>query len=243
MIKKILPVLVLLAVCSASLFSCKKTSTSTVDVTRNYFPLVFGKYVTYAVDSVIWYGKAGTRYEVKSQMKYEVTDTYTVNRQLSYIMSVYWRPYDGADWVGNSVILLTPTTSSLLYAQSQVQFIKLMFPISNGLTWQGNANAAVLDSTLSYLAGWNYTYQNYHLSYFNGLVNFDNTVTLMEDDQNVNYQNVDSAVAGYRTYAKEVYAYNVGMIYKEWTHYTFGPPDTAQNKEGSSVIMQAIDYN
>ena len=46
----------------------------------------------------------------------------------------------------------------------------------------------------------------------------------------------------YRTYAKEVYAYNVGMIYKEWTHWTY-KPNHAQCVNGYSVIMRAIDYN
>ena len=67
-------------------------------------------------------------------------------------------------------------------------------------------------------------------------------MTVLEDNENVNYTNVDSGVAGYRTFAKEVYAYNVGMIYKEWTHYTWNAND-ASCWNGYSVIMKAIDYN
>lgn len=243
MIKKNLPVILLLAVLSALTFSCRKSSVATTDVTRLYFPLQYGKYVVYNVDSVIYYGLAGTRAEVKCQMKYEVTDTVTIDKQLSYLLNVYWRPYDGADWVGSSVIILTPTANGLLWSQDQTQYVQMMFPVSNGLSWKGNVNANVNDSAFSYLNNWDYTYYNYHRSYFNGYVNFDNTVTLIEDNQNVNYQNVDSAVAGYRTYVEQVYAYNVGLVYKQWTHYTFGAPDTAQNKNGFSVTMQAVNYN
>jgi hypothetical protein len=141
------------------------------------------------------------------------------------------------------VVLLQPTNTSLLYSQDGAQYVKLMFPIKEGFTWPGNQFAQVQDTLYSYLKNWDYTYQRYHLSYFNGLVNFDNTVTVLENDENVNYQNVDSIVAGYKTYAKEVYAYNVGMIYKEWTHYTWGQPDTTQNRNGYTVIMRAIDHN
>jgi hypothetical protein len=158
-------------------------------------------------------------------------------------MDIYYRPYDGSDWTRSRVIILTPTANSLLYTQDQTQYIKLMFPIAEGFTWQGNQYAEVQDRLFSYLNNWNYTYQNYHLSYFNGLVNFDNTVTCLEDDENQNFQNVDSIVAGYRTYAKEVYAYNVGMIYKEWTHYTWGLPAANNDRFGYSVIMRAIDHN
>ena len=243
MVKRILPILLLVAICFTSFMSCNKSTLSTDDITRNYFPLKLGKYVRYAVDSVYYFGKAGTRYEVKSEMKYVITDTYTVNRKLSYIMDVYSRPYDGGDWIGTSVILITPTATGLLYTQDRTQYLKMTFPISNGVTWKGNMYAEVQDSMFSYLKDWNYTYQSYPLNYFNGLVQFDKTVTINECNQDINYQAVDSNQAGFHTYAKEVYAYGVGMIYKEWTHYTFHMFDTSQNRNGYSVIMRAIDYN
>ena len=242
MIKKILTILLLVAMPLVALFSCRKMNTNTGDLTRNYFPLQYGKYVTYAVDSVYYYGSAGVKQEVKSQMKYTITDTFRdQKKRVSYIMDVYSRPYDGADWHALRVILVTPTSNSLLYSQDGVQYIKMMFPISEGLSWPGNQNAQLNDPVFAYLKDWNYMYKNYHLSYFDGFVNFDNTVSILEDNEHVNYQNVDSALAGYDTYAKEVYAYNVGMIYKEWTHTTW--IDSSQNKSGYSVIMQAIDHN
>lgn len=233
--------------------SCKKRTISTADATRNYFPLIYGKYITYDVDSVYYTfhpsadttkPAVGTKLETKCQLKYMVSDTFTDDKnRLSYIMDVYYRPYDGADWHPSRVILLTPTANSLLYTQDRTQYIKLTFPIAEGNNWQGNQYAEVNDTAFLYLKNWNYNYQNYHLNYFNGRVNFDNTVTVLENDENVNYQNVDSIVAGYRTYAKEVYAWNVGMIYKEWTHYTWGLRDSSNLRDGYSVTMRAVDHN
>ncbi len=242
MTKKTLLGLSLVAICFIALFSCKKSPLSKADITRNYFPLQFGKYVTYAVDSV-YYLDTLIRYEVKSQMKYSITDTYTDSKKrLNYIMNVYTRPYDGADWQSNSIITLQSNDTAILYSQDQNQYVKLMFPIANGVSWKGNEYVKVADPDKAYFANWNYTYSNYRISYFNGIVNFENTVTCNEDDESSNYLYVDSQVAAYRTYAKEVYAYNVGMIYKEWTHWTHNA-DTTQFKNGYSVIMQAIDHN
>jgi hypothetical protein len=245
MIKKILSRWMLVAICFVAFFSCKKVHQTSGDATRNYFPLKFGKYVTYAVDSIYYFGSAGIKIEVKSQMKYVITDTFTDSkRRLSYLMDVYSRPYDGALWVAHRVITITPTTtpvSSLLYTQDGTQYVKLMFPVTEGTTWPGNQYAQWQDTSWAYLKNWTYAYSNIHFPYFNGYVNFDNTVTVLEDNENVNYQNVDSAVAGYNTFAKEVYAYNVGMIYKEWTHTTW--IDSAKNRSGYSVVMQAIDHN
>jgi hypothetical protein len=240
MTKKIVPVFLLVAICFTMLFSCKKYNNTKVDATRNYFPLTLGNYVVYNVDSTYYYGVAGTQAHVSSQIMYQMTDTFTDSKKrLSYIMNVYVRPYDGAQWVASSVILITPTANSLLYSQDGTQYIKMMFPITDSLTWQGNQLAQVQDSSFAFLKGWNYQYSGLNYSYFNGNVNYDNTVSVLEDDENVNYQNVDSLVSGYRTYAKEVYAYNVGMVYKEFTHYTWGSPDTANNKNGYRVIMSA----
>ena len=243
MTKKILPVLLVVAIVFVSFFSCRKVTVSTADATRNYFPLQFGKYVTYAVDSIYYIDTNCSKREIKSQMKYAITDTFRDSKfRLSYLMDIYSRPYDGAVWQQAGVLYITPTYDSILVTQDQSKYIKMVFPVVNGTTWAGNTYALVQDSSFSYLANWNYTYQNYHLSYNNGLVNFDNTVTVLEDDESQNYPNVDSQVNAYRTYAKEVYAYNVGMIYKEWTHWTY-KPDSAQGVKGYSVIMQAIDHN
>ncbi|MFI5195974.1 MAG: hypothetical protein ACHQD8_02700 [Chitinophagales bacterium] len=244
MTKKILPLLLLVAIYFVALFSCKKSTNSNTDLTRNYFPLQFGKYVTYAVDS-IYYIDTVARYEIKSQMKYAITDTVTIKKKLNYIMNVYTRPYDGADWQPNSVIIIQPTTTNLLYTQDGNQYVKLMFPITNGFSWPGNQYVEVGVPEKAYFKNWNYTYNNYRLPYFNGIVNFDNTVTVNEDDESSNYMYVDSQVTAYRTYAKEVYAYNIGMIYKEWTHWTHNV-DTIHFrnvKNGYTVIMQAIEHN
>ncbi len=261
MYKKILSGVLLVAICFAA-FSCKKSKQNTSDPTLNYFPIKLGHYVTYEVDSVYFFGTGSNyfgidtcaRYEIKSQIKYSIDDTFRdADNRLSYIMDVYSRPYPGGYWEPNSVILITPTqtpildltapvTQSLLYTQDRTQYVKLIFPISNGYVWKGNKYAQVNDATFSYLKNWNYRYQDYHLSYFNGRVNFDNTVSVLENNENVNYTNVDSGVAGYRTFAKEVYAYNVGMVYKEWTHYTWNA-NNASCWNGFTVIMRAIEYN
>ncbi|MES2703493.1 MAG: hypothetical protein V4649_12690 [Bacteroidota bacterium] len=261
MAKKIISVSLLVALLSAAFFSCKKSSNNNVDFTRNYFPLQFGKTITYAVDSTIYTDSvahydvatstwiidtAGVTYKVKSQLKYVITDTFTDRRAfkpvLSYIMDVYYRPYEGAIWIPTRVITLTPTAKALLYDEDNNRYIKLLFPITEGLTWDGNEFVQVDDPKKSYFKGWNYTYENFRRSYNNGLVNFDNTVTVLETDQSINYPMYDSLVDAFRTYAKEVYAYNVGMVYKEWTHWTYKPNNTRHVK-GYSVVMRAIDYN
>lgn len=258
MSKKILPILLTVAVGLTAFFSCKKSSVSTADQTLNYFPVQLGKYVTYNVDSIIYIGDTNCRqYETRTQLKYVISDTFRDNRfRLSYIMDVYSRPNDGGTWGKSRVILVTPAAivqstttpppgtpvTSILYTQDESQFIKLVFPIQQGLTWKGNANINTNDPAYAYLKNWNYTYQDLDKSYNNGDVNFGRTVTVLENNESINYPYIDSALFATRIYAKEVYAWNVGMIYKEWTRWNYQP----YNKRcvaGYTVTMRAVDHN
>ena len=269
--KKILSGLLLVAIGAAFFFSCKKVNNNTTDPTLNYFPLILRQtnahYVTYNVDSVYYYTAydtiitdsfhvyaIGKKLEVKSMMKYVITDTVrNAKKELTYLLDVYTSPYPGGFWTPSSVIevteapttitnLLDPTTTSLNYIQDQTNYVKLIFPIVNGYTWQGNQNANINNTAFTYLQNWNYNYRNLGMSYFNNQVEFPNTVTVLEDSESVNYPGVDAGVAGYFTYAEEVYAYNVGMVYKKWTHYTW-PANNDSLWTGYSVTMTAVDYN
>jgi hypothetical protein len=246
MTKKILTFLLLAAIGTTTFVSCKKYSEPKTDPTRNYFPLTFGRSVTFDVDSIYYNEALCTQYRVKSQMKYVVTDTFSdrknFNNKLSYILDVFSRPYAGAMWKPISVIILNPTATGLNWTQDNVKFTKMMFPIQDGFSWKGNAAAPVNDADFTFLKDWNYQYRDFRKSYNTGFVNFDNTVTVLENDESVNYPNVDSGVAAYRTYSKAVYAYNVGLVYRELTHWTY-QADNSQCVNGYSVVMRAIDHN
>ncbi len=246
MTKKILTVLVLAVISSTMFVSCKKNNNTQTDATRNYFPLTFGSSVTYEVDSTYYDETLCTRYNVKSQMKYVVTDTFTDRKnftnKLSYILDVFSRPYDGAIWRPQGVIILNPTANGLNWTQDNVKYIKMSFPITDGYTWKGNVNAPINDPDFNFLKNWDYQYRNYRKSFNTGYVNFDNTVTVLENDESVNYPDVVSGVAAYRTYSKAVYAYNVGLVYRELTHWTY-QANNSQCVNGYTVVMRAVDHN
>lgn len=246
MMKNLLTFLLVAIVGGVFFVGCKKNNDDKSDLTRNYLPLTLGKYVTYDVDSIYYDENLCTQYRTRCQLKYVLTDTFTDRKnyanKLSYIMDVFLRPYEGAAWIPQSVIVLNPTGNALNWSQDQVKYIKMMFPITEGMKWKGNANAPIADPQFSFLANWEYQYKNYRKSYNTGFLNFDNTVTVLENDENVNYPGVDSGVAAYRVYSKAVYAYNVGLIYRELTHWTYKAYNS-QCLNGYSVVMRAVDHN
>ena len=258
MSKKILPIILAGAFCFTTFFSCKKTTVATGDQTVNYFPISLGKYVTYDVDSVVYIGDTlCNQYETRTQLKYAIDDTFRDNlNRLSYIMDVFSRQDDGGKWVAIRTILLTQgiipplvlpapagvPTSNILYSQDGTQYEKLVFPIVNGQSWPGNQFVSSVDPSLQYLQNWTYSYQDLGKPYNNGYNNYQNTVTVLEDNESVNYPQIDSALTAYRIYEKEIYAYNVGMVYKEFTHWTYQPYN-AKCVNGFTVVMRATDHN
>ncbi len=257
MTKKSIFSILALAVCFTTMYSCRKTSSGTGDKTLNYFPIQLGKYVTYNVDSVTFDTTNCTQFESRSQLKYAITDTFRDSKnRLSYMMNVYSRPNDGAEWRASNTILLTPTivppltttpppntpTDCILWTQGGAQFIKMEFPIVEGNTWKGNQFVPVADADYAFYNNWNYTYQNLYQSFNTGYMNFDNTVTVLENNETVYNPALDTTQYAYRTYSKAVYGYNVGMVYKEFTHYIYHP-NHQTCVAGYTVIMRAVDHN
>lgn len=258
MTKKTLPVLFALIFGFGAFTSCEKSSKTVTDPTKNFFPISLGKYIVYQVDSSIYDNVDTLTRETRTQIKYTISDTFRdASNRLAYTMDVYTRPYDGAVWSKSRVITLTPydlpmtttnppagtPTTGIMWNESGVIFTKVVFPMANNISWYGNNAIDTRDADLAYYANWNYTYKDIYKSYNNGYVNYPNTITCIENDESVNYPNIDSALNAYRIYSKSVYGMNIGLVYREYTHWTYDPSVALKVLKGYSVVMRAIDHN
>lgn len=237
--------MLLLAILSITLFSCKKQVDDTISGANQYFPLEIGRYVIYDVDSTIWttFDCTNNRRDTSLQMMYTVADTFRDDQdRLSHRIEVRARKADTAQWQVHSVYYATLTPASIEMVQSNYRFIKMVFPIEDGITWKGNTYIPSADADNMNYSDWTYIYSGKEQPYFNGKATFEKTVTVDQADFGVNYESVDATDSTYadRTYGQEVYGYNVGMVYKEITHWERQPDNC---REGYTVIMRAIDHN
>jgi len=101
------------------------------------------------------------------------------------------------------------------------RFVRLIFPVNEGKSWNGNA--------YNTSEPWNYNYTNVDEPYSLDLLSFSKTLTV---NQRNNINLVDQEIA------YEVYAYGVGMVYKQLTDLEY------QNFQvtGVEVEMKAIGY-
>lgn len=247
MIRRILPFLFIAAVLSVA--SCKRESDDRFgsDITRGYFPLELGHYVLYDVDSTIWDDFKCTKADSHYQMRYTIADTFRDNElRLSYQVDVHIRKDDTQPWRIDDVFYITPTSSSLEWVQNNLRFTKLVFPVADGATWNGNSQIATNDQDLRYFEGWMYKYSNKNDQYNNGRVAFDNTVTVNLVDEKQNDPDTMPTAFAYRSYGREVYAHGVGLIYREMLHwdYQYNPTPGSQScRKGYSVVMRATEHN
>ncbi len=244
--RKFLLVGVLAIAISSFISSCRKQTidNSTVQ-TKAYFPLELGKYVEYSVDSTKYNSFDCSTVQTHWLLRYTVADTFSDDSmRRSYRIEIRQRRADSSSWHTQGNILVTPTEYALEYSQSNLKFIKLTFPIIDGLYWNGNSYIPTADQDYTYFNNWVYTYANVGQPYNTGFVNFDNTVTVNEADESLNTADGPGAYS-YKTYSKEVYAKNVGMIYRELTHWVQQPDSSGVNscQEGYSVRMRATDHN
>lgn len=244
--KKFLPALLIAALCTVVIYSCTKTSEKKYGTNygEGYYPLQFGRYVVYDVDSFIWDDFQCVKTKHHYQLRYSIVDTFRDNQnRISYKMDVHIRKQDTLTWNMHRVIYVTPTTTHLEYVEENLRFIKLAYPVAEGATWKGNAMISPLDQDYQYFQDWDYTYSGFGKPFNNGFVNFDNTITVSEVDELLNDPESMPNNYAYKTFAKEVYGWDVGMVYREITRWVYDPTGSSKCRKGYSVIMRAVEHN
>lgn len=245
--KKLLPLAFVAGLFALSFFSsCKKETNNNNpngDSVAAYTPMRIGKFITYSVDSTIWNDFDCSKVIRHYQMRYSFADTFSDNSgRLSYRVETAIRTQDTMPWTSGIVLYYTPTASTLESVESNLRYIKLASPLANGTVWNGNSMILTNDADLGYFANWNYTYANVGMPYDQDSIYFDRTVTVNEVDEQTNDPESLPGAYADRTFSKEVYQYNLGLVYREMTHWIYDP-NVNSCRKGYSVVMRTIDHN
>lgn len=230
---------------TVAVFSCRKPDEikKAADPENNYFPLELGNYIIYDVDSTQWDDQRCVVLKKSHQMMYRVADTFTdVSGRPSYRIETFTRRWPDTTWARHRVLYATNTKEQTEFVETELRYIKLVYPVSANRTWLGNAKIKTGDSALRYFDGWNYRYTNVNVPYNSGDVIYNNTVTVEHVDVAENNPETQPKSFASRTFGKEIYALNIGMIYREYYHWTYDP-STTKCRRGAGVTMRAVDYN
>ncbi len=227
-------------VCVFSVFlllACtKKQNEEAPDIGSDYFPGTKGSYIVYDVDSTAYTALPVDTIHAKFLIKEMIDSVFADNQGRPTLKIVRYKktysptiPYSQMSWEIQDVWAANKTVSTAEVVEENTRFIKLIFPVKSGKTWNGNAQNTIGE--------WNYKYENVDEALTINNLSFDKTLVVN--------QKYYPTLISYQRYT-EKYAKGVGMIYREITDVKSNTitmaPILSRIEEGIVYKMNVIDY-
>lgn len=213
---------IILIIISFLFIACKKKETvNTINFYYNYIPTEVGTWNEYEVTEIA-HSTLGAHDTIHYFLKEIITE---IINPTTYRLERYWKTNSTDNWEIKDVWTSEKTKTAYEQIEENIKFTKLIFPVSNDQVWNGNAYNSEGEQT--------YRYDSIHSPKSINNINFDSTVTIIQQD-NVNaieYQK-----------AKEIYAINVGLIYKSNINLSINFFDITDINEGQELEMKLINY-
>ena len=223
---KVIAILVLVI----SFISCEKqTTTVSFESIDNYFPMQKGRSLTYRLDSIIYNESTNTK-TIHTHIVRDVFDT-SLTDNLGKINYLYKRSIrnklDTTKWDLLLTYRITIDSAKLILTENNLRFIKLVSPLREGLNWKGNSYINTAENTaLSYFADWQYTYGEIDIpETINGVV-YPETISVIQKNDTIGNPNDRKQYAAI-LFSKEIYAKQIGLVYKELVKETWQPPNSS----------------
>lgn len=240
----------LIVACLLLFTSCNKTTeTFSTPQLNDYYPLQIGKYITYQLDSLVYYS-FGTRDSIShNQVKYTVDSLLTDNLgRPAYRIYKYFRKTANDTWVPQATFWAINDGSKIEFIEDNLRYIKMILPIQNDKSWKGNIYLQhYISNNLdhSYLDNWDYYYSNVGGADNVNNFSFENTLTINQRDDVSGIPGNPDAFSEIN-FAQEKYALGIGMIYKTFLHKEYQPDNNGGGavQDGSyGVTYTMIDHN
>ena len=215
-----------------------------VDIGQEYFPLEKGHFIEYDVDSLKFNDFAKRVDTVRYELRDVVGDTFSDNEnRISYLITRYRRNSIQEPWTEILTYYATKTSFRVEVVEDNLRFIKLVFPVKENVRWYGNTYIPTkLNSELAWLEQWYYKYNQISLPYTNGILIFEDALVVDENDYVKGNPDMDPDNYASKIYAQEVYAKNVGLIYREIENWVY-QSTTTKYRNGFKIIFRAKNYN
>lgn len=209
--------------------SCSQDDFKTPDIGLDYIPLKKGLYQTYAVEETIY--QLGTPETFSYELKTIVVDSFlNAENEYTYVVHRSKRNEGAVDWQYLDTWSIQKDNSEAIVSEENVPYVRLKFPARVGMEWNGNAyNTYDEDDYLLESTKQAFTFND---------ETFSDCITINQND------NQDFIV--YLDQRKEIYARNVGLVYKEVTQLQYCTQVSClgqQEVESGVIYKQTItDY-
>jgi len=195
------PKQILVLLVTGALISCNETVEPNIsDFGYEYYPMEVGAYRIYYT-SIIRHNLDGsidtTKYLVKEVAEDSIIYTDGSTR---IVLGRYSADLNETKWRKDSLWAVLRDEAKIIVSEANIDFIKLIFPVKESITWDGNAsNSKLLESYRMEEVGKTYAYDT---------LSYNNTLTVVQADL------LDPAKITSDDYRVEVFAANIGLVYK-----------------------------
>ena len=216
---------------SAVFWQCTETKeVNPSSLGTKYFPLEVGDYRIYSVSGVEYISTLDS-IEFSYMLKESVVDSFTnLESGVSFKMQREKKYTEEGTWEIDSIWTARKDQRIAVQVENNVPYIKLSFPISDSLKWDGNGlNDKNLDEYLLVSVGQTFS---------SDIESYSNTATVIQEyipDLIVNWIS-----------KKEIYAKEIGLVYKENEKIDFRTEPEFLNlgviKSGIKYYQHLVEY-
>lgn len=183
----------------------------------SYFPTEIGTWTEYEVREIIHDSGVGSDtsyYYLREVVAEEFIDN---QGRVTFRIERFKKDSLNGTYAISDVWYSNLTNTRAEKVEENVRFIKLVFPISDNKSWDGNAANTEIE--------WDYEYDSLHMERTYNNLYFDSTIKV---------QQIDNVNPIQHQVAFEVYANYIGLIRKSYINI--------ENGDGSELEMTIIDY-
>lgn len=246
------------------IFSCnKKDGSDNTDLqperlTELTIPLQHGKYITYRVDSTV-FTDFGKTTEIHSYLVKHVVDTLitdNLGRPGYRVFTFITDTLETQPWQPIGSYFISVFDDRVETIEDNMRVIKIHVPVRDGNKWKGNAYLAedpyseYVFSNDDNMDDWEFTFDGplqSSVTVEDKTYNDVYTITAVDDID----LPTDSTDYGSETISREMYAKNVGLVYRELTMWEQQPnptgiaPDIVYDpfRSGFGIKMWMVDHN
>lgn len=228
-----------------SVLSCKKSTEelNTVPLT-DYAPMTVGKYITYQLDSLVFtnFGTVAEMHSYQVKITVDALTTDALGRP-AYRLFRYIKYNGTPNWIPDNTFWAIHTGNSYEFIENNLRFLKLMQPIREGYNWKGNVyiDTRSANTDFRFMDDWDYVYENVNQPATVGTFTFDSTLTVNQREDSLGLPIVPETQYAEKTLAKEIYAKNIGLVYRNFLHWEF--QRVYNGYVGYGVTYTMIDHN
>ena len=216
---------------------------------KDYYPTAVGKIFIYRMDSTVP-ASFGSFLVVHSYQAKDSVEAKFLDNEGNESYRIFRTIRDTAGtqpWRFAATYTATFKSNAVEFIDNNMRFIKLRLPLTEGYSWKAHSyiDTKSLNSNVTYLDEWEYQYQKAGEPYSVLNKTYDSTITVFQHDETSPPGPFDPNNYQQRNFGTEVYAKGVGMIFKDFLHWTYQttPPPSKYEDGSYGVKLRLISHN